>query len=152
MVLWIAFFQKDFFYIIMLFIFECIICKPSHWVSNNSKHGIVQNKSLYGMSSFYSSPLWWSWEYVVYIIIIKSAVWSINHCLGLCNEAMVYTVCLIIFIWRRLNCRIVSVTIIFCQNAYLIFTQHLKNVIIYGRVLQNIFHYIMIDFILAGYR
>ena len=36
------------------------------------------------MSSAYPILLWWSWECVLYlIIIIKSEVWIINHCLGL---------------------------------------------------------------------
>ena len=33
------------------------------------------------------------------IIIIKSEVWTITHCLGLGHEAMVLTVCLSIFLW-----------------------------------------------------
>ena len=36
------------------------------------------------VSSAYSILLWWSWECVLYLIIIlKSEVWIINHCLGL---------------------------------------------------------------------
>ena len=39
------------------------------------------------MSSAYPILLWWSWECVLYlIIIIKPAVWIINHCLGLGHE------------------------------------------------------------------
>ena len=33
------------------------------------------------------------------IIIIKSEVWTITHCLGLGHETMVYAVCLSIFFW-----------------------------------------------------
>ena len=33
------------------------------------------------------------------IIIIKSEVWTITHCLGLGNETMVSAVCLSIFLW-----------------------------------------------------
>ena len=33
------------------------------------------------------------------ITIIKSAVWTITHCLGLGNETMVCAVCLFIFLW-----------------------------------------------------
>ena len=33
------------------------------------------------------------------IIIIKSEVWTITHCLGLVHEAMVRAVCLSIFLW-----------------------------------------------------
>ena len=34
-----------------------------------------------------------------FIIIIKSEVWTITHCLGLGHETMVCTVCLSIFLW-----------------------------------------------------
>ena len=33
------------------------------------------------------------------IIIIKSEVWTITHCLGLGHETMVWAVCLSIFLW-----------------------------------------------------
>ena len=35
------------------------------------------------------------------IIIIKSEVWTINHCLGLGHETMVSAVCLFIFLWHE---------------------------------------------------
>ena len=35
------------------------------------------------------------------IIIIKSEVWTITHCLGLGHEAMVCAVCLSIFLWKN---------------------------------------------------
>ena len=35
------------------------------------------------------------------IIIIKSEVWTIPHCLGLGHETMVCAVCLSIFLWKR---------------------------------------------------
>ena len=35
------------------------------------------------------------------IIIIKSEVWTITHCLGLAHETMVSAVCLSIFLWYR---------------------------------------------------
>ena len=42
--------------------------------------------------------LWWSREYVLYlIIIIKPEIWIINHCLGLGHETMVCAVCLTMF-------------------------------------------------------
>ena len=42
---------------------------------------------------------WWSWECVLYlIIIIKPGVWIINHCLGLGHETMVCAVYLTMFL------------------------------------------------------
>ena len=50
--------------------------------------------------SVYPSPLWWLREYILcLIIIIKSEVWTITHCLGLGHETMVCTVCLSIFLY-----------------------------------------------------
>ena len=52
-----------------------------------------------GGSSAHPILLWWSWECVLYlIIIIKSEVWIINHCLGLGHETMVCAVCLTMFL------------------------------------------------------
>ena len=46
------------------------------------------------MSSVYLILLWWSWECVLYlIIIIKPEVWIVNYCLGLGHESMVCVVC-----------------------------------------------------------
>ena len=54
------------------------------------------------MFSVYSFLLWWLREYTLcLIIIIKSEVWTIIHCLGLGYEAMVRAVCLSIFLWIR---------------------------------------------------
>ena len=54
------------------------------------------------MSSAYPILLWWSWECVLYlIIIIKPEVWIINHCLGLGHETMVCAVCLTMFLRNR---------------------------------------------------
>ena len=48
--------------------------------------------------SVYPFPLWWLKEYTLcLIIIIKSEVWTIIHCLGLGHETMVCAVCLSIF-------------------------------------------------------
>ena len=50
--------------------------------------------------SVYPFPLWWLREYTPWlIIIIKSEVWTIIHCLGLGHETMVCAVCLSIFFW-----------------------------------------------------
>ena len=52
------------------------------------------------MFSVYPFLLWWLREYILcLIIIIKSEVWTITHCLGLCHEIMVSAVCLSIFLW-----------------------------------------------------
>ena len=56
--------------------------------------------------SAYPSPLWWLREYILcLIIIIKSEVWTITHCLGLAHETMVCAVCLSIFLYRWLNAK-----------------------------------------------
>ena len=56
--------------------------------------------SIYGaVSSAYPIRLSWLWECVLYlIIIIKSEVRIVNHCLGLGHETMVCTVCLTMFL------------------------------------------------------
>ena len=52
------------------------------------------------MSSAYPICLSWLWECVLnLIIIIKSVVWIINHCLGLGHETMVCAVCLTMLLW-----------------------------------------------------
>ena len=44
-------------------------------------------------------PLWWLREYTLCLIInIKSEVWTVTHCLGLCHETMVCAVYLSIFL------------------------------------------------------
>ena len=54
------------------------------------------------MFSVYPFPLWWLREYTFcLIVIIKSEVWTIIHCLGSGHETMVCTVCLSIFLWIR---------------------------------------------------
>ena len=51
------------------------------------------------VSSVYPVLLWWSWECVLYlIIIIKPEVWIINYCLGLGHETMVCAVCRTMFL------------------------------------------------------
>ena len=45
------------------------------------------------------SCMWWSWEYVLGLIIInKSEVWLINHCFQLDHETMVRAACLTMFL------------------------------------------------------
>ena len=54
------------------------------------------------MFSVCPSPLWWLREYMLcLIIIIKSEVLTITHCLGLRHETMVCTVCFSIFLWKH---------------------------------------------------
>ena len=56
--------------------------------------------SIWGrVSSAYPIRLSWLWECVLYLIIIKSEVWIVNHCLGLGHETMVCAVCLTMFSW-----------------------------------------------------
>ena len=66
----------------------------SVWVrlSIFSQLSIIQYVGLY--------VLGWLREYT-YIIIIKSEVWTITHCLGLGHETMVCAVCLSIFLWAK---------------------------------------------------
>ena len=42
------------------------------------------------------------------IIIIKSEVWTITHCLGFSHETMVSAVCLSIFLWNQTMCHIAN--------------------------------------------
>ena len=50
----------------------------------------------------YPFPQWWLRGYILcLIIIIKSEVWNITHCLGLGHETMMCTVCLSIFFWTN---------------------------------------------------
>ena len=50
--------------------------------------------------SVHPFPLWWLREYTLcLIIIIKSEVWTIFHCLGLGHETMVCALYLSIFFW-----------------------------------------------------
>ena len=54
--------------------------------------------------SAYPFLLWWLWDYVYFILlIIKSEVWLICHCLGLVHEAMLCDVCLSIFLYTFLK-------------------------------------------------
>ena len=54
------------------------------------------------MSSAFPILQWWSWECVLYlIIIINPEVSIINHCLGLGHETMVCAVCLTMFLWHN---------------------------------------------------
>ena len=58
-------------------------------------------------------PLWWLGEYALcLIIIIKSEVWTIIHCLGLGHETMVCAVCLSIFLWIRDMARLLRGTFV----------------------------------------
>ena len=54
--------------------------------------------SIYGAVCL-QLTLSWLWKCVLYlIIIIKSEVWIVNHCLGLGHETMVCAVCLNMFL------------------------------------------------------
>ena len=51
------------------------------------------------------------------IIIIKSEVWTITHCLGLGHETMVCAVCLSIFVWHQKQHRISGGVLHYPQHA-----------------------------------
>ena len=58
--------------------------------------------TIYGAMCFQFTHfhLWWLREYILcLIIIIKSEVWYIIHCLRLGHETMVCAVCFSIFLW-----------------------------------------------------
>ena len=60
------------------------------------------------------SPLWWlRWYILCLIIIIKSEVWTITHCLGLGHETMVCAVCLYSY------CIISEIANIIAVNMYI---------------------------------
>ena len=65
-----------------------------------SQLSILQYIHVWGcVFSLYPFPLWWLREYTLcLIIIIKSEVWTITHCLGLGHETMVCVVCLSILL------------------------------------------------------
>ena len=63
--------------------------------------------------SVYPFPLWWLREYTLcLIIIIKSELWTIIHCLGFGHETMVCASCLFIFLWIRDMARLLRVTFV----------------------------------------
>ena len=70
-----------------------LCCRVCVYDKDNSLSYLIFN--IWGcVSSAYPIPLWWSWECVLYlIIIIKPEVWIINHCLRLCHETIVCAVC-----------------------------------------------------------
>ena len=69
----------------------------------------VIHYTIYGaVFLVYPFPLWWLREYLLcLIVIIKSEVWSIIHCLGLGHETMVCAICFCIFLsWLSLANRL----------------------------------------------
>ena len=74
----------------------CIVCFSYDW--NYSRNYLSFN--VWGcVSSAYPIRLSWLWKCVLHvIIIIKSEVWIINHCLGLGHETMVCAVVLTMFL------------------------------------------------------
>ena len=130
-------------------VFVCLQITPSHYHHYaDSSEGIEQIKcfryiccrvcvldwdysrnnlsfNIWGcVSSAYPIRLTWLWECVLYlIIIIKSEVWIINHCLGLGHETMVCAVCLTMFLWicdmTRLLRGTFHVLVVFAPNLVL---------------------------------
>ena len=74
-----------------------ICCRVCVWDWDYSLNYLSFN--IWGcVSSAYPIHLSWLWECVLYrIIIIKSEVWIINHCLRLGHEAMICAVCITMF-------------------------------------------------------
>ena len=65
-------------------------------VSNQSCLSIMWSKCCNTCQDLWimTITLWWSWRCVLcLIIIIKSEVWIINHCLGLGHETAVLAIC-----------------------------------------------------------
>ena len=78
---------------------------------------IIFHSVYRAVSSAYPILLWWSWECVLnLIIIIKSEVRTINHCLGLSHETMVCAVCLTMFLWKQTQNSWEIVFQIFCMS------------------------------------
>ena len=71
----------------------CRVCKITHILS-------VIHYTIYGAVCFQFTSF--PCEYILCLtIIIKSKVWTINHCLKLGHETMVCAVCLSIFVYNR---------------------------------------------------
>ena len=78
---------------------ELIKCLSNVWVrlSIFSPLSIIQYVELYVFSLPISVVMMERIYILCLIIIIKSEVWTITHCLGLGHETMVSTVCLFVF-------------------------------------------------------
>ena len=74
-----------------------IFCRVCEWDKAYSLSYSLYN--IWGcVFAVYPFPLWWLRGYIhCLIIIIKSEVWTITHCLGLGHDTMVCAVCLSIF-------------------------------------------------------
>ena len=82
---------------------------PNEWLTAiYFKDGPLLGCTLSCVFSVYPFPLWWLSKCTLCLIIItKSEVWTVIHCLGLGHETMVFAVCLSIFLCvsrsRRVN-------------------------------------------------
>ena len=82
----------------------------NNYLHINLTWSIIQSIIHYVCFKFTDSPCD-DWEniciciyiYILCLIIIKSEVWTISHCLGSGYETMVCAVCLSIFLWRISN-------------------------------------------------
>ena len=76
----------------------------SVWVrlSIFSQLSIIQYMGLYFVQFTQFPHDGWENIFLCLIIIIKSEVWTIIHCLGLGHETMVCAICLFIFLWGQL--------------------------------------------------
>ena len=88
-------------------VFVCLYITPSYYHHCANFSDDIEHIFCYPLYiiwgcvfSVYPFSLWWLREYsLCLIIIIKSEVWTIIHCLGLGHETMVCAVCLSIFLW-----------------------------------------------------
>ena len=74
-----------------------------HWcgivdITTCSQLSIIQYVGLYFQFTHFACDNWQNIYILCFIIIIKSEVWTITHCLGLGNETMVCAVCLSVFL------------------------------------------------------
>ena len=116
-------------------VFVCLYITPSHyhhcanciWRHWTFKMSVTYNLSSVGKIKHILSVIHYTicgavcfqlthflrddWENIILclIIIISSEVWTITHCLGLCHETMVCTVCLSIFLFLLLKYDDISV-------------------------------------------
>ena len=85
---------RSYSYLYSIYFVECV-SKIEHIL-------LVIHYSIYGAVCFQFAQFprdGWENILLCFIIIIKSEVWTIIHCLGLGNETMVCAVCLFIFLW-----------------------------------------------------
>ena len=84
-------------------VIKCILSSVWVRVSVFSQLSIIQYVGLCVFSLHISFVMIERIYILCLIIIIKSEVWTITHCLGLGHETIVCAVCLSIFLWKHLS-------------------------------------------------